>query len=177
MKPTDNVCPSHAIVYRCLATSASPRHDIFSTKFSLKRGSAVFFSIISFDSCIRIARGQWHSSCQVELSCRTEPEAQAARLCLSLSACVLKSHFKRACIGLFKQSLLFKLSKSEKRFVRTHWLQASRRSCEWGLFYLLVSVSFDSEDLKRLRTHGRRPVRKWPTGIWRALNYPEIECM
>ncbi len=24
-------------------------------------------------------------------------------------------------------------------------------ACEWGLFYLLVSVSFDSEDLKRLR--------------------------
>ncbi len=24
-------------------------------------------------------------------------------------------------------------------------------SCEWGLFYLLGSVSFDSEDLKRLR--------------------------
>jgi hypothetical protein len=31
---------------------------------------------------------------------------------------VLKSHFARACIGLFKQLL----SKSEKRFVRTHWL-------------------------------------------------------
>ena len=40
MKPTDNVCPSHAIVYRRLATSASPTRDIFSTKFSLKRGSA-----------------------------------------------------------------------------------------------------------------------------------------
>ncbi len=25
--------------------------------------------------------------------------------------------------------------------------------------------------------HGRRPVREWPTGIWRALNYPEIECI
>ncbi len=62
---------------------------------------------------------------------------------------VLKSHYNRACIGLFKQLL----SKSEKRFVRTHWLQASRRSCEWGLFYLLVSVSFDSEDLKRLRAY------------------------
>ncbi len=59
---------------------------------------------------------------------------------------VLKSHFAPTCIGLFKQLL----SKSEKRFVRTHWLQASRRSCEWGLIYLLVSVSFDSEDLKRL---------------------------
>ncbi len=66
------------------------------------------------------------------------------RVCLS----VLKSHFNRACIGLFEQLL----SKSEKRFVRTHWLQASRRSCDWGLFYLLVSVSFDSEDIKRLRS-------------------------
>ncbi len=25
--------------------------------------------------------------------------------------------------------------------------------------------------------HGRRPVRELPTGIWRALNYPEIECI
>jgi hypothetical protein len=40
MKPTDNVGPSHAIVYWRLATSASPTRDIFSTKFSLKRGSA-----------------------------------------------------------------------------------------------------------------------------------------
>ncbi len=31
---------SHAIVYRRLATSASPTRDIFSTKFSLKRDSA-----------------------------------------------------------------------------------------------------------------------------------------
>jgi len=63
---------------------------------------------------------------------------------------VLKSHFKRACIGLFKQLL----SKSEKRFVRTHWLQEVLGLSEvlWvRLFYLLVSVSFDSEDLKRLR--------------------------
>jgi hypothetical protein len=30
----------YAIVYRCLATSASPTRDIFSTKFSLKRDSA-----------------------------------------------------------------------------------------------------------------------------------------
>ena len=40
MKPTDNVCPSYAIVYRRLATSASPTRDIFSTKFSLNRDSA-----------------------------------------------------------------------------------------------------------------------------------------
>ncbi len=33
MKPTDNVCPSHAIVYRLLATSASPTRDIFSKIF------------------------------------------------------------------------------------------------------------------------------------------------
>jgi hypothetical protein len=25
--------------------------------------------------------------------------------------------------------------------------------------------------------HGRRPVRELPTGIWRALNYSEIECI
>ncbi len=68
-----------------------------------------------------------------------------AAVCTLLS--VLKSHFARACIRLFKQLS----SKGEKRFVRTHWLYASRRFCEWGLFYLLVSVSFDSEDLKRLR--------------------------
>ena len=36
------------------------------------------------------------------------------------------SHFKRACIGLFEQLL----GKSEKRFVRTHWLQASRSCCD-----------------------------------------------
>ena len=30
-------------------------------------------------------------------------------------------------------------------------LGGSVRQCEWGLFYLLVRVSFDSEDLKRLR--------------------------
>ncbi len=37
MKPTDNlnVCPSHAIVYWRLATSASPTRNIVSTKFSL----------------------------------------------------------------------------------------------------------------------------------------------
>ncbi len=48
------------------------------------------------------------------------PSDEAYRQCLS--------HFNhdRACIGFFKQLL----SKSEKRFVRTHWLQASRRSCE-----------------------------------------------
>ncbi len=40
MKPTNNSCPSHAIVYRRLATSASPMRNIFSTKFSLKRDSA-----------------------------------------------------------------------------------------------------------------------------------------
>jgi hypothetical protein len=36
MKPTDNVCPFYAIVYRRLATSASPTHFTFSTKFSFK---------------------------------------------------------------------------------------------------------------------------------------------
>jgi hypothetical protein len=40
MKHTDNACPSHAFVYRRLATSASPTHDIFSTIFSLERDSA-----------------------------------------------------------------------------------------------------------------------------------------
>ncbi len=52
---------------------------------------------------------------------------------------VLKSHFKRACIGLFKQLL----SKRERRFVRTHWLQASRRSCEtvWVRTVLFVGKS------------------------------------
>ncbi len=47
-------------------------------------------------------------------------------ICKKIVLSVLKSHFNRACIGLFKKLL----SKSEKRFVRTHWLQASRRSCE-----------------------------------------------
>jgi hypothetical protein len=58
MKPTDNVCPSHAIVYRRLATSASsPTRNIasVSTKFSLKRGSAggkcVYSVILSHDIC------------------------------------------------------------------------------------------------------------------------------
>ncbi len=52
MKPTDNFCPSHAIVYRRLATSASPRHDIFLTKFSLKRDSAgENVSILSHHIC------------------------------------------------------------------------------------------------------------------------------
>jgi hypothetical protein len=36
---TCKICPSHAIVYQRLATSASPTRDIFSTKFSSKRGS------------------------------------------------------------------------------------------------------------------------------------------
>ena len=36
----------------------------------------------------------------------------------SLALSVVKSHFAPACIGHFKQLL----SKSEKRFVRTHWL-------------------------------------------------------
>ncbi len=52
MKPTYNVCPSHAIIYRRLATSASPTLDIFSTKFSLKLillGGNV--SILSHDIC------------------------------------------------------------------------------------------------------------------------------
>jgi hypothetical protein len=31
MKPTDNTCLSHVIVYRRLATSAIPTQDIFST--------------------------------------------------------------------------------------------------------------------------------------------------
>jgi len=68
----------------------------------------------------------------------------------SLSVVNLKSHFNPTCIGLFKQLL----SKSEKWFVRTHCckpLGGPVTQCEWGLFYLLVSVSFDSEDLKRLR--------------------------
>ncbi len=43
--------------------------------------------------------------------------ASVSTSCALLS--VLKSHFNLACIGLFKQLL----SKSEKRFVRTHWLQ------------------------------------------------------
>ncbi len=63
---------------------------------------------------------------------------------------VLKSHFARARSFVLEQLL----SKSKKRFVRTHLLQevlGLSEACEWGLFYLLVSVSFDSEDLKRLR--------------------------
>ncbi len=36
VKPTDNTCHSHFIVYRRLATSASPTRDIFPTKLSLK---------------------------------------------------------------------------------------------------------------------------------------------
>ncbi len=62
---------------------------------------------------------------------------------------VVKSHFKRPHSFVLEQLL----SKSEKRFVRTHWLQKVLGLSEvlWvRLFYLLVSVSFDSEDLKRL---------------------------
>jgi len=85
------------------------------------------------------------------------------------SLSVVKSHFNPTCIGLFKQLL----SKSEKRFVRTHWLQALRRSCEWGLFYLLVSVSFDSEDLKRLRALS--PLGQKHTAWIRTGNLPIVQ--
>ncbi len=57
----------------------------------------------------------------------------------------------QACIGLFKQ--LYCLA-NEDSLAHTgcKWCWASWRSCERGLFYLLVSVSFHSEDLKRVHT-------------------------
>ena len=81
----------------------------------------------------------------------------------------LKSHFNRTRNFVLEQLW----SKSEKRFVRTHWLQASRRSCEWGLFYLLVSVSFDSEDLKRLRA--LQPLGQKHTFWIRTGNLPIVQ--
>ncbi len=55
--------------------------------------------------------------CDFRVTAGRQRHARLGRWWLFLS--VLKSHFARPCIRLFKQLL----SKSEKRFVRTHWLQ------------------------------------------------------
>ncbi len=56
----------------------------------------------------------------------------------------MKSHFNQPRSFVIEQLLL--VSKSEKRFVRTHWLQEVLGLSE----VLMVSVSLDSEDLKRV---------------------------
>ncbi len=62
----------------------------------------------------------WISTAILHHSSWSRGQTQTA---FSLHPChglsILKSHFNPTCIGLFKQLL----SKSEKRFVRTHWLQ------------------------------------------------------
>ncbi len=85
---------------------------------------------------------------------------------------VVKSHFNRTRSFVIEQLL----SKSEKRFVRTHWLQEVLGLSEvlWlRLFYLLVSVSFDSEDLKRLRALS--PLGQKHTAWIRTGNLPIVQ--
>jgi hypothetical protein len=99
------------------------------------------------------------SSMQVQVgSCQSDKHLKSAKCNLSANKATMVSLYRAVLPCMCYRFRIFKFTRTVLRMLHFYKHDSS----------LLSST---------VRDHGRRPAREWPTGIWRALNYPEIECI